>query len=117
MKLNLGCSDDKKQGYLNCDIALPCDQIVNLNEKWPWEDSTIDEIFAHDVFEHIDNLEYRGNKGKIWVLNEAHRVLKPGGILDLWVPLAYLSDGTINPGAFADPTHVSYWTMDDRYYI
>jgi predicted SAM-dependent methyltransferase len=108
-KLNLGCSDDHKQGYLNVDIAPPADEIVDLALAWPWEKSSIDEIYAHDVFEHIWT-------GKIWVMNEAHRVLKPGGILDLTVPCVYLSDGGVNPGAFADPTHRTYWTLDDRYY-
>jgi len=50
-------------------------------------------------------------------MNEAWRVLKPGGILDLAVPCVALADGSVNPGAFADPTHVSFWTLDDRYYF
>lgn len=109
MKLNLGCSDDHKPGYVNVDCAPPADQIVNLAQRWPWPDSSIDEIFARDVFEHLPS--------KIETLNEAHRVLKPGGLLDLWVPCVMLSDGRVNPGAFADPTHRTFWTMDDRYYF
>ncbi len=110
MKLNLGCNDDHKPGYVNVDCAPPADQIADLRAfPWPWENSSADEIYAHDVFEHLPS--------KIATLNEAHRVLKPGGKLDLWVPCVYLSDGKINPGAFADPTHSSFWTMDDKYYF
>ncbi len=109
MRLNLGCSDDHKRGYLNVDQAPPADQIADLRGTWPWPDSSVDEIVAHDVFEHLPS--------KIHTLNEAHRVLKSGALLDLWVPVVSLSDGRVNPGAFADPTHTSFWTMDDRYYF
>jgi hypothetical protein len=118
MKLNLGCSDERKPGYIGVDkYPNPAvDEVVELNAKWPWMDSTVDEIYAHDVFEHL-----RGPccdvAPKVWAMNESYRVLKPGGVLDMAVPCVYLADGTINPGAFADPTHVSFWTFDDRYYF
>ena len=119
LRLNLGCSDDHKAGYVNVDCAPPADVVTDLCLRWPWEDSTVDEIYAHDVFEHLwDRASGRmGNHGKIWALNEAWRVLTSGGKLDMAVPSVILSDGRMNPGAFADPTHVSFWTPDDRYYF
>lgn len=130
MKLNLGCSDDLKSGYLNVDCyagaGWPNYLQADLNQPWPWEDSSVDEIYAHDVFEHISGCYNTWalahpirvhNNPKIWVMNEAHRVLKPGGLLDMTVPCVMLSDGRVNPGAFADPTHVSYWTWDDAFYF
>lgn len=142
MKLNLGCSDDLRDGWLNVDqnaaafglhpAHFTSDgagrigafgpaaagepgsfriQIADLRERWPWPDSSVDQIFAHDVFEHIDNDQFRGNRGKIWVMNEAWRVLREGGLLDLWVP------SVCGIGAFCDPTHVSFWTPDDKYYF
>lgn len=127
LKLNLGANDDRKPGFLSVDICEPADVVTDLRLPWPWEDSTVDEIYAHDVFEHLsqevgciafwgEELRRTRVSPKIWCMNEAFRVLKPGGILDLAVPCAMLSDGRMNPGAFADPTHVSYWTLDDRYY-
>ena len=128
MKLNLGCSDDHHPGYVNVDCAPPADLIVDLAggpvprmtfsgvmglvhypEPWPWEDSAVEEIRAYDVLEHLAD--------KIRTLNEAWRVLEPGGLLDFAVPCVYLSDGRVNPGAFADPTHKSFWTYDDQYYF
>lgn len=109
MKLNLGCSDDHKPGYVNVDRVLPADELVDLDKPWPWPDSSASEIYARHVFEHLPS--------KIECMNEAHRVLKPGGLLDLTVPCVMLADGRVNPGAFADPTHVTFWTMDDRYYF
>src|SRR5678816_2772855 len=109
MRLNLGSSDDAKEGFTSVDIAPPADIIADLNCPWPWEDSSVDEIYAHDVFEHL--------KSQIWAMNEAHRVLRPGGRLDLAVPCVHLSDGRMNPGAFADPTHRTFWCLDTRYYF
>jgi SAM-dependent methyltransferase len=90
---------------------------ADLSEGWPLNNSSVDAIYAKDVFEHIDNASFPGNKGKIWVLNESYRVLKNGARLELLVPCVHMRDMTINPGAFADPTHVSFWTYDDRYYF
>lgn len=109
MKLNLGCSDDHWPGYVNVDVAQPADVIADLREPWPWGDSAVEDIYAHDVLEHLPC--------KIHAMNEAWRVLRPGGLLDLAVPCVMLADGRVNPGAFADPTHRSFWTMDDRYYF
>jgi len=111
VRLNLGCSDDHRPDYINVDVAPPADQIADLRERWPWDDSSIEQILAHDVFEHIDSDEWRAQKGIIWCLNEAHRVLMPGGTLDLHVPCL--------PGVapWVDPTHVSVWTADLRYYF
>ena len=140
MKLHLGCSDDFKPGYLNVDVCEPPAWATEDNFKrvdlrngsvwregqaawipfkdwrggwmWPWEDSTVEEIIAHDVFEHIEQLpNYSGNAGMIWTFNESWRILKPGGILDLVVPCW--------PGIapFCDPTHKVVYTQDTRYYF
>lgn len=109
LKLNLGCSDDHRVGFVNVDIAPPADVITDLNQPWPWDDSSVEYILALDVFEHLHS--------KIWAMNEAHRVLEPGGILEIAVPCVYLADGRVNPGAFADPTHCCYYTLDDVYYF
>lgn len=111
MKLNLGCSDTKVPGFLGVDLDPQAACVADLRFRWPFPDSSVEEIRAWDVFEHIDNDEFRGNRGIIWCMNEAHRVLKPGGILDLKVPCL--------PGSapWVDPTHVNVWTADTRYYF
>jgi hypothetical protein len=143
IKLNLGCSDDLRPGYVNVDRVAPTDYLrsrsladfvfharlgvvafrddhvymANLAKPWPFRDGEVDEIYAKDVFEHVSSAEYPGNRGKIWVMNESYRVLKPDGLLEMLVPCVHLADGRVNPGAFADPTHASFWTHDDRYYF
>lgn len=108
MRLNLGCNDDVREGYRNVDVCEPCDEVADLSKPWPWLTSSVDEILANDVFEHLPD--------KVHTMNEAHRVLCNGGLLILAVPCVHLTDGRVNVGAFADPTHKSLWTLDDRYY-
>jgi ubiquinone/menaquinone biosynthesis C-methylase UbiE len=73
----------------------PADVVTGLSGPWPWPDSSIEEIRAYDIIEHLPD--------KIHTMNEAWRVLKPGGLFDIEVPT---TDGA---GAWCDPTHVSYW--------
>ncbi len=102
LRLNLGCSDAHRKGFLNVDICPPADVVADLTLMWPWETSSVAEIAAWDIFEHLPS--------KLDTMNEAHRVLKPGGRLDLFMPT---TDGR---GAFQDPTHVSFWTPNDLFY-
>lgn len=102
LRLNLGCSDHHPKGFVNVDICPPADVIADLSQRWPWEDSTVTEIQAWDIFEHLPSKQH--------TMNEAFRVLVPGGLLRMVVPT---TDGR---GAFQDPTHVSFWTPNDLWY-
>ena len=103
LKLNLGCSDAHVNGFTNVDLCAPADVIADLSMLWPWNNSSVEEIKAWDIFEHLAS--------KIFTMNEAHRVLKNTGRLDLFIPT---TDGR---GAFQDPTHVSFWTPNDLFYF
>jgi predicted SAM-dependent methyltransferase len=91
-----------EKGYINVDLCPPADKLCDLREVWPWPDSSVEEIKAHDIFEHLPD--------KIHTLNEAYRVLRSGGLLDLIVPT---TDGR---GAWQDPTHCSYWNENSLFY-
>lgn len=90
MKLNLGCGSDYKEGYTNVDFSdvssfgqkIKVDLVHNLLETFPFEDNSADEIVFRETLEHFNR--HNGLK----VLKEIHRVLKPGGVLDLTVPPA-----------------------------
>jgi len=95
LRLDLGSSNLDLEGYTSVDIVPPCNVVADLTQRWPWEDSTVDEIRAHDIIEHLPD--------KIHTMNEAWRVLKPGSVMHVKVPT---TDG---PGAWCDPQHNSYW--------
>lgn len=104
MKLNLGCSDRPQPGYVNVDIVPPADQIVDLSQyPWPWADSSVEEVIADDVLEHLPS--------KRDTMNELFRILCPGGRAKIVVPSA-----ARGAGAFQDPTHLVYFCANDFEY-
>ena len=104
MKLNLGCSTPPwPDGFVNVDICEPCDVRWDLTKMWPWAKNEAEFIRANDIIEHLPD--------KIHTMNEAHRVLIPGGLFEIKVPT---TDG---PGAWQDPQHVSYWNRNSFLYF
>lgn len=118
LRLNLGASDDHRAGFTCIDQApVPCfecdgpeysdtsiaKRTVDLREPWPWADSSVEEVYAKDIIEHLP---------MIHAMNELHRVLIPGGLVEIIVPCW--------PGIapFVDPTHTwPIWTSDTKYYF
>lgn len=99
MKLNLGCGHKKMDGFINIDIIPEADVQVDLeSQPLPFPDDSVDFVQASQVFEHIENF--------IPLMNEIHRVLKPGGVVRADMPLA----GTLQ--AFQDPTHVRFFVPE-----
>lgn len=80
-KLNLGCGEFKKAGYVNVDwqpLTKP-DVLHNLNSfPYPFDENSFELIEAYHIFEHLDS--------PFSVMKELYRILKPGGILRIKVP-------------------------------
>ncbi len=91
MKLNLGCGQDIREGYVNYDIKPIADVCGNCEEGLPFKDGVFEEIVASHILEHIHDL--RALKRELW------SVLKDGGELIVTVP-----DYT-SPDAWGDDTH------------
>lgn len=111
LKLNLGCGDHIEEGYVNIDIAAECDLQLDLEKaKLPFDNESVDRIYAGQVMEHINNF--------IPLMNECHRVLKKTGHLQgeagkliIEVP-CYPA-----PECFSDPTHVRTFTQKSFEYF
>lgn len=83
MKLNLGSHNKRIDGYTNIDILdLPEVDIKHDLTKlpWPFEMSSVEEIFAEEFLEHISWRKCEA------ILNECYRILMPGGKLKIQVP-------------------------------
>ena len=106
MKLDLGCGPRKKEGFIGVDFddKWPgVDVAADLTKRFPYPDSSVDEIWAHDVIEHLPD--------RIHTMNELWRVCKAGAEVNIRVP------STDGRGAFQDPTHVSFWNVNSfKYY-
>lgn len=127
MRLNLGAADRRIEGFISVDIAPPADQIVDLAAPWPWPDSSVNEVMALDVCEHIADADVREHwvytapddpdgelipNGRTHFLNELHRVLKPGARATIETPNA-----ARGVGFPCDPTHVSPWCLSTFRYF
>ena len=83
VRLNLGCGDDTRSGYINVDLEGRPPYIQGWDLRvtpWPWIDSVAEEILMIDFLEH---LEWRFTED---ILLEARRVLIDSGRLVVQVP-------------------------------
>ncbi len=119
-KIDLCGGINTARGFHALDRSVPsgygteCD----LEQRWPLEDSSVGVLRAFDAIEHL--------RDPIATMNEAYRVLAPGGFMLVMVPstdamLEELDEGRVRlingSGAYCDPTHVSFWNaLSFRYY-
>jgi predicted SAM-dependent methyltransferase len=101
MILNLGCGLAVINGAVNHDITKHGHHVDVAHDldvtPWPWLDSEFEKIVAFDVVEHLKC------EVQQW-LNEAWRILKPGGFFFIRVPHYQ------HENAFTDPTHRRFFT-------
>jgi SAM-dependent methyltransferase len=104
--LDLGCGNKKREGAVGIDFnsRTAADVIHNLNVfPYPLEDSSFDEIYLDNTLEHLDDV--------ICVMEEVHRICKPGGLVKVIVP--YFR----SIWACIDPTHKHFFTVDSFAYF
>jgi ubiquinone/menaquinone biosynthesis C-methylase UbiE len=80
IKLNLGCGELLIPGFINCDLYNPKADVKCDVKSLPYEDNSVDEIYASHIIEHFDFFE------ALKVLQEWKRVLKVGGKLVVETP-------------------------------
>jgi len=79
--LNLGCGNKIMPDTINVDIMWnpSVNRVVDLsNLVWPWEDNSIDIIYASHILEHFSDQKA--------FIDECIRILKPHGLLQITGP-------------------------------
>lgn len=105
-KLDLGCGTRKRDGYIGIDINpnSKADVIHDLNIfPYPFNTSCFDEVYADNVIEHLSDV--------MSVMEELHRIIKPGGQLIIKVP--YFRSRY----AGTDPTHRHSFAVESFSYF
>ncbi|MGA7932953.1 MAG: glycosyltransferase [Kovacikia sp.] len=105
MYIDLGCGPHKRAGFIGVDLTNGpgVDVVADLNQRFPFPDSSVDIVRAYDAIEHLHD--------RIYTMNEIWRICKPNALVDIRVP------STDGRGAFQDPTHVSFWNINSfKYY-
>lgn len=75
LKIQFGCGGNKLAGWRNHD------RDVDVTKRLPYADGVADVVFIEHCLEHViapDCLRF---------MDEAHRILKPGGTLRICVPI------------------------------
>lgn len=96
-KLNIGAGEfdrglNNRRDYLNVDIVKTkgIHKVVDLNKfPYPFEDNHFEEILAIEVLDHLDDI--------MKVMQEMHRILKPGGKIIISVPYFTSNKAWIHP--------------------
>ena len=104
--LDVGCGNRKRAGAVGIDInpRSGADVIHDLNRfPYPLPDAAFDEIYVDNVLEHLEDV--------IRVMEELHRIAKPGALVKVIVPYFRAR------WAFIDPTHRHFFTVESMGYF
>jgi len=98
LKLNLGCGDDQREGYIGVDIRPgPAVQLsLDISKPLPLENDSIEVILANDVLEHLQRNEVEPT------LRELYRVLEHKGRLKVKSPNIRVLAFALASGALDD---------------
>ena len=118
LALDLGCGTNPRNPFqanelfgvdIQSDLARNISKADLSIEPIPFNDNTFDFCTAFDIIEHIPRNSYPQGKPRLAFLelmNEIHRILKPGGLL------LHCTPAFPSKEAFQDPTHVNFITED-----
>jgi predicted SAM-dependent methyltransferase len=78
-RLQLGSGPNSLTGWLNSDVVHG-DVFLNVSRRFPLKDSCLSYVYSEHMIEHIPEDD------GLHVLREAHRVLRPGGVVRITTP-------------------------------
>lgn len=105
--LNLACGNSPLSNATNHDrtlFAAYVDVAHDLSSApWPWPDASFDTIVAHSILEHLDSFYA--------FFDEAWRILRPGGSIEVIVPRYDHVNVAI------DPTHKRGYAVESFHFL
>jgi predicted SAM-dependent methyltransferase len=115
LKLDLGSGQNCREGFEGVDLHAPnAKHRCHLwdGTPWPFETSSVSELNACHVIEHIDATYLpSGRDAFLFFFDEAYRVAKPGATFRLqWPALQSVR-------AFQDPTHRRFIPLQTMMYL
>jgi predicted SAM-dependent methyltransferase len=80
LRLHLGCGTVRLDGWVNIDIDGNPDLVLDLRFGLPFPDASVDLVHTEHMLEHLTLAD-----GRV-LLDDACRVLRPGGVMRIGVP-------------------------------
>jgi len=107
MKLNIGCGNDYRQGWVNVDTGNCRKDLHHDIESLPlpFADNTFDEVLMMHVLEHVERKHFPD------FMRELHRICRPDALIHIEVP--YYN----SRNAWTDFTHKNFFTEDSFGYF
>jgi SAM-dependent methyltransferase len=81
LRLNFGCGENIKAGWINIDLSSKADLQLDLRKNLPFADSSCECTYFEHFFEHLDYPD-----DAVLFLRENYRVLQSGGVVSFGVP-------------------------------
>ena len=90
VRIDLGCGDKKRPGYLGLDYVdgEQVDVVLDLTkDRYPFEDRSVDAIYSAHFLEHIEEPNH--------VFEEIGRICKDGARIEFWTPYAFTNEAFV----------------------
>lgn len=108
VRLDFGCGPHPREGFTGVDIQQfdgKVGYVLDLRQKWPWFDGTVDEFHSSHFVEHLTWPE------RVHFFNELYRVCKPGAKGQIITPHPF------SVRFYGDPTHKEPMSEFAYYYL
>lgn len=107
LRVQLGCGARLKPGWVNVDRCVPWDADESFRVV-DCETADLGAVVGLHVADYVfseDFLEHVSPERRVHVINQCWAMLKPGGVMEHYVPNA----GSRND--FGSPSHLSHWNL------
>lgn len=104
MKIDIGQGRKCREGYEGVDKKDYGQKYkFNLEEEWELKDDSVEEVFSSHCLEHIRNINF--------FMKELYRVCRKDAMITIVVPFY------IWGGAYVDPSHCRFFTLQTFHYF
>jgi SAM-dependent methyltransferase len=86
---------NKPEGYITADLESPLADMHFDVQCIPMEDNSVDIIICNHILEHVESDSL--------ALKEMHRIMRPGGLGVMLVPIDYTRETTFEDDTITDP--------------
>lgn len=100
LKVQFGCGSNRLPDFENWDYE------VDIRKNLPYGDNTVDFVIAEHVAEHLSGPDV------LHFFEQVYRILKPGGVFRVCMPVIENLNGTDAKGIIRLHGHLTIWNAE-----